>query len=60
MGDFSPQFSVKHMLKDMRLASVISGCEALPLLATVREQLTLAERAGWADEDFSAMAKLVK
>jgi len=58
-GDFAPQFSVKHMLKDMRLASGMSGCEALPLLATVREQLALAERAGWADEDFSALVKLV-
>jgi len=47
------------MLKDMRLASGMSGGEALPLLATVREQLALAERAGCADEDFSALAKLV-
>jgi 3-hydroxyisobutyrate dehydrogenase len=58
-GDFTPQFSVKHMLKDMRLASGVSGGEALPLLATVREQLALAERAGLAEEDFSALAKLL-
>jgi 3-hydroxyisobutyrate dehydrogenase len=58
-GDFAPQFSVKHMLKDMRLASGMSGCAALPLLATVREQLALAEQAGLADEDFSALVKLM-
>ena len=29
-ADYSPQFSVKHMLKDMRLASRINGCEDFP------------------------------
>ena len=37
-GDFSPQFSVKHMLKDMRLASGISGCEHFPVLDAVRDR----------------------
>ncbi|MDF3059064.1 MAG: oxidoreductase [Rariglobus sp.] len=58
-GDFAPQFSVKHMLKDMRLASRINGCEDFPVLDTVRDRLAAAERAGWADEDFSALIKLL-
>ncbi|MBL9204275.1 MAG: NAD(P)-dependent oxidoreductase [Opitutaceae bacterium] len=57
-GDFSPQFSVKHMLKDMRLASRINGCEDFPVLDTVRERLAAADRAGFADEDFSSLIKL--
>jgi 3-hydroxyisobutyrate dehydrogenase len=55
-GDFSPQFSVKHMHKDMRLAS---GAARLPLLEAVRERLRLAEAQGSGDEDFSALLKLL-
>jgi 3-hydroxyisobutyrate dehydrogenase-like beta-hydroxyacid dehydrogenase len=58
-GDFSPQFSVKHMLKDMRLASRMNGCEDFPVLDSVRDRLAAAERAGWGDEDFSALVKLL-
>jgi 3-hydroxyisobutyrate dehydrogenase-like beta-hydroxyacid dehydrogenase len=66
-ADFSPQFSVKHMHKDLRLAAqtaqgpdaVPPGAGALPLLETVRERLRLAEAAGWGDEDFSALIKLL-
>jgi 3-hydroxyisobutyrate dehydrogenase-like beta-hydroxyacid dehydrogenase len=57
-GDFSPQFSVKHMLKDVRLASRINGCEDFPVLDAVRDRLAAAERAGYADEDFAALIKL--
>jgi 3-hydroxyisobutyrate dehydrogenase len=58
-NDFSPQFSVKHMLKDMRLASAMNGCADLPVLDTVRECLAAAARAGYADEDFAALIKVV-
>jgi 3-hydroxyisobutyrate dehydrogenase-like beta-hydroxyacid dehydrogenase len=58
-GDFSPQFSVKHMHKDMRLASATAGAGRLPLLEAARERLRLAEERGWADEDFSALLKLL-
>ena len=57
-GDFSPQFSVKHMLKDLRLASSIYGCEDFPALDTVRDRLAQAERAGYGDEDYTALLKL--
>jgi len=59
-GDFSPQFSVKHLLKDLRLASRTEGCADFPLLDTVRECLFHADKAGFAEEDFSAIVKLLK
>jgi 3-hydroxyisobutyrate dehydrogenase-like beta-hydroxyacid dehydrogenase len=58
-GEFSPQFSVKHMAKDMRLAAGINGCEDFPVLDAVRERLAEALRASWGDEDFSATIKLL-
>lgn len=59
-GDYAPQFSVKHMHKDMRLASTMAGDQKLPVLAAVRDRLAAAEKAGWADEDFSAVMKLLQ
>ncbi len=59
-GDYAPQFSVKHMLKDLRLASRINGCEDFPVLDTVRDRLAQADRAGHADEDFSVLMTLFK
>ena len=58
-GDYAPQFSVKHMLKDMRLASAMNGCTDMLVLDAVREALAAAARAGFADEDFSALMKVV-
>ena len=57
-GDFAPQFSVKHMHKDMRLAQGASGI-ALPLLDTVRGCLSRAEAQGLGDDDFSALIRLL-
>lgn len=56
--DWSPQFSVKHLLKDLRLALRSSSPSSLPATALVAEQLQSATDAGWADEDFSALWKL--
>ncbi|HXA14308.1 MAG TPA: NAD(P)-dependent oxidoreductase, partial [Opitutaceae bacterium] len=58
-GDFSPQFSVKHMHKDMRLASATVGAGRMPLLEAMRERLKLAEERGGANEDFSSLIKLL-
>lgn len=58
-GDYSPQFSIKHMHKDMRLASAAAGCAELPALDVVRVQLKTAEARGWGDEDFIALAKVL-
>ena len=57
--DFSPQFSVKHMHKDMRLASSAAACADFPVLGAVREALKLAEERGLGDEDFSALIKVI-
>jgi 3-hydroxyisobutyrate dehydrogenase-like beta-hydroxyacid dehydrogenase len=59
-GDFAPQFSVKHMLKDMRLAEGTAAGTNLPLLTTMRGQLAAAAQAGWADEDIAALLKLLR
>lgn len=55
--DFSPQFSVKHMLKDVRLA--LSGVDGKqwPLTDGARRCLEAAHERGWGDLDFSALAK---
>lgn len=58
-GDFSAQFSVKHMHKDLRLALDSAPGAAFPGTAAVRAQLAAAEQRGWADEDFSALLKLL-
>ncbi len=59
-GDFSPQFSVKHLHKDLRLASKMAGCDDFPLLETMRETLKTAEARGMGEEDFSAIIKLLE
>ena len=56
--DFTPQFSVKHMHKDMRLADGV-GQDKLPLLATVRSCLGQAEARGMGDDDFSSLIRLL-
>lgn len=58
-ADFSPQFSVKHMHKDMRLTSRTAGCDDFSVLDAVRETLKTAEARGMGDEDFSALIKVV-
>jgi 3-hydroxyisobutyrate dehydrogenase-like beta-hydroxyacid dehydrogenase len=57
VGDFSPQFSVKHLLKDLRLASGTAGCEDFPVLDTLRGIFQAASVNGVADEDISAIIK---
>jgi 3-hydroxyisobutyrate dehydrogenase-like beta-hydroxyacid dehydrogenase len=55
--EFSPQFSIKHMHKDMRLAQ--AGASDLPLLQAVRGCLARAEAQGLGDEDFSSLIRLL-
>ena len=54
-GDWSPQFSVKHMLKDMRLVLGIERGATLPLTKAVEACLERARMNGWGDLDFSAL-----
>ena len=58
--DFSPQFSVKHMHKDMRLAARTAACDDFSVLDAVRETLKTAEARGMGDEDFSALIKVLE
>ena len=59
-NDFSPQFSVKHMAKDMRLLAEHVGEARYASLQTIRDVLAKAEREGLADEDFSSVIQLLK
>jgi 3-hydroxyisobutyrate dehydrogenase-like beta-hydroxyacid dehydrogenase len=58
-GDYSPQFSVKHMLKDVRLASELARDGSLPLGNGVRQQLMRAAEAGFSEEDMASLIKVL-
>lgn len=58
-ADFAPQFSVKHMHKDMRLAAGAKESSGFPLLSAVRTRLGEAETAGWGDDDFASLIRLL-
>jgi 3-hydroxyisobutyrate dehydrogenase len=58
-GEFSPQFSVKHMHKDMRLADATADGSSYPLLKTVRGCLASAEARGHGDDDFSSLIRML-
>ena len=59
--DFTPQFSVKHMHKDVRLALSGEGTNGdFPLTAVVRECLARAEEAGMGDDDFISVIRMLE
>jgi 3-hydroxyisobutyrate dehydrogenase-like beta-hydroxyacid dehydrogenase len=58
-ADYAPMFSVKHMHKDMRLASGMAESRDCEVLRTVTARLAAAEEAGLGDEDFAALMKLL-
>lgn len=58
--DFSPMFSVKHMHKDMRLASGMSESDGCEILRTITGRLAATEEAGYGDEDFAALMRLLE
>ena len=58
-GDFAPQFSVKHLHKDLRLAAAAAGCTELPAMDAARRQLKTAVARGLGDSDFSVMITLL-
>jgi len=58
-GDFAPQFSVKHLHKDLRLAAAAAGCTELPAMDAARRQLKTAEARGLGDADFSVLITLL-
>lgn len=54
-GDFSPQFSTKHLLKDLRLLRQAGG--PLPALDLLIDRLRQADHAGFREEDYTAILK---
>jgi 3-hydroxyisobutyrate dehydrogenase-like beta-hydroxyacid dehydrogenase len=57
--DYAPQFSVKHMLKDIRLATEFAGDGALPLAQAVRDQLAQAASHGLTEQDMAALIEVL-
>jgi len=57
--NFEPQFSVKHMLKDMQLASQIAVSNYLDLAVTAAARDQLFEQMQWGhgEDDYSAVAR---
>ena len=57
--DFEPQFSVKHMLKDMQIASQIALSHYLDLgvTAAARDQLLEQMQWGHGDDDYSSAVR---
>ena len=58
-GDFDPHFSVKHMLKDVQIASRLARSHGLTLGATetVRDSLLEEARQERGDYDFSSLVR---
>ena len=55
-GDYSPQFSIKNMHKDMRLARE-TAANKMPLLETITECLGASEAAGYGEDDFISLIR---
>ena len=57
--DFAPHFSVKHMLKDMQIASQIALAHYLDLGVTAAARNQLFEQMQWGhgDDDYSAVLR---
>lgn len=58
-GDFSPQFSLKHMNKDLRLALETAGKLDLPTAKTLKSFYDKGMAAGFADDDFTGVIRLL-
>src|SRR5437870_4652756 len=58
-GNFEPHFALKHMLKDMLIAGRLGLSHHLELAVTTaaRDRLLEQEQRGYADEDFSVIAR---
>ncbi len=57
--DYSPQFSLKHMNKDLRLALESADSLSMPQLRKVKEQYDEGMRRGLGDQDFSVLMSLL-
>ena len=55
--DYSAQFSIKHLLKDMRLASTVSA--ELPILLSLVDCLKKADAAGYSNDDICSLIRIL-
>ena len=60
VADFAPQFSLKHMAKDIRLTLDSSGDLALPQTQAVMKLYEAGLARGWGDDDFIGLLRLLK
>lgn len=58
--DYAPQFSVKHMAKDIRLALETAGELELPQTQRVCEIYNRGIEAGWQDDDFISLMRFLQ
>ncbi|MDX6765339.1 MAG: NAD(P)-dependent oxidoreductase [Candidatus Methylacidiphilales bacterium] len=58
--DYDPQFSVKHMAKDLRLALETGSPSEFPLTSTLAGIYRQGLDAGWGEDDFSALIRLLE
>jgi 3-hydroxyisobutyrate dehydrogenase-like beta-hydroxyacid dehydrogenase len=58
-ADWSPQFSVKHLLKDVKLALATPGVGELPGTRLMQQRLQLLVDGGRSEEDFAALLELL-
>ena len=58
-NNFEPHFALKHMLKDMKIASQLGLSHHLELAVTTaaRDRLLEQEQRGYAEEDFSVIVR---
>jgi 3-hydroxyisobutyrate dehydrogenase-like beta-hydroxyacid dehydrogenase len=57
--DFAPQFSLKHMNKDLRLALETAGTLELPATKALKSFYDKGMDAGFGDDDLSGMIRLL-
>ncbi|MHB1462593.1 MAG: NAD(P)-dependent oxidoreductase [Armatimonadota bacterium] len=60
--DFTPNFFIRHMVKDLDLAEQTAKSNSLPIpfTALAREMMITAVAQGWGDEDYSACVKVLE
>lgn len=58
-GDWTPQFSLKHMGKDLRLAVESADQQPLPQLRALVKLYETGLAHGWGDDDFSSLLRLL-
>lgn len=58
--DYAPQFSIKHMAKDIRLALETAGELELPQTQRTHEIYNRGLEAGWQDDDFISLVRFLQ